>query len=75
MPFRVAGLRAERQRAKVELKAAADPRAAARVGVGQRWFTAEQAKAHQGQGATGATDLRQVKWWPRLMQLRSGGEG
>ncbi len=68
------GLRAELQRAQIELKAAADARAVARVGVGRRRSTAAQAKAGQGGGATGATDPQQVKWWLPLMQPRREGE-
>ncbi len=68
------GLRAELQRAQIELKAAADVRAAARVGVGRRRSTAAQAKAGQGQGAAGATDPQLVRWWLPLTQPRSGGE-
>ncbi len=70
----MAGLRAELQRAQVELKAAADAKAAACVRVGPRRPTAAQAKANQGQGAAGATDPQPVRWWLPLMQPRSGGE-
>ncbi len=70
----MAGLRAELQRAQVELKAAADARAAARVGGRRRRSMAEQAKAAQGQGAAGATDPQPVRWWLPLMQPRSGNE-
>ena len=70
----MAGLRAELQRAKVELKPAVDARAAARIGVGRRRPTTAQAKASQGQGAAGATDPQPVRWWLPLMQSRSGGE-
>ncbi len=68
------GLRAELQRAQIELKAAADARAAARVGVGRRRSTAAQARANQRQGATGATDPQPVRWWLPLTQPRNGGE-
>ncbi len=69
------GLRSELQRAKVELKAAADAKAVARVELGRRRSTAAQAKARQGQGATGATDPQPVKWWLPLMQPQSGDGG
>jgi len=68
------GLRAELQRAKVELKAAADARASARVPVGRRRSMAAQGKSDKGQGVTRATDPQQVKWWLPLMQPQSGGE-
>jgi hypothetical protein len=67
------GLRAELQRAQIALKAAVDARAAARIGSRRRRSTAAPAKADQGQGAAGATDPQQVKWWLPLMQPRSRG--
>jgi len=70
----MAGLRAELQRAQIELKAAADAKAAAGVGVGRTRSKAMQAKASPGKGAAGMTDPRPVRWWLPLMQPRSGGE-
>jgi len=64
------GLRAELQRAQVELKAAADERAAARVEVRRRRSTAARPKADQGEGAAGVVYPQQVKWWLPLTQPR-----
>ncbi len=68
------GLHAELQQARVKLKAAADAKAAARVGAGRRRSMAAQAKAGKGQSAAWATDPHRVRWWLPLMQPRNGRE-
>lgn len=64
----MAGLRAELQRAKVELKAAADEKAAARVEARVLRDATATAKGQQALRASAIPDPQPARWWLPLLQ-------